>query len=445
MSDLWFVQREKQILGSRYEEMYTAPEHPFRAITINPLRTIKDDLKSLKPSPFCAQSFYLPQEETRPGRHAYHHAGAYYVQEPSAAMAATLLQVKPGEMVLDLCAAPGGKSSQLAAALQGQGMLVSNEYETSRANILKNNLERMGVTNAIVLNETTTRIAKTFGQYFDKILVDAPCSGEGMFRKETQAVTQHSPQLVQQCAELGAKILQDAAQCLKPGGLLCYSTCTFSPQEDEMQIGAFLNQNPQFCLLKIETEVGSEGEVSRCGDFVYEVENTRRIYPCHGGEGHFMALLQYTGTAPQIKQKSQKEKPADLVYEAFIREYFPALQGKRTMQVGSDIYLVGTLDTQTVKKLHVLRAGVKAGEIIKGRFVPAHALAMAYGDLCINKESLALTDNACNAWLRGEQISARQAVPGWAIVQVDGLSLGWGKCSNGVLKNHYPKGLRNLN
>ncbi|MFR1784787.1 MAG: hypothetical protein ACLSWY_01600 [Ruthenibacterium lactatiformans] len=197
------------------------------------------------------------------------------MQEPSASVPAGLLGVRPGERVLDLCAAPGGKTSQLAAALRGEGLLVANEYVAARAGVLKSNLERMGVTNALVLNESTARVAAAFPAFFDKVLVDAPCSGEGMFRKEPEALRQHSAALVAQCAALGASILDDAAAALRPGGLLCYSTCTFAPEEDEAQVGAFLARHPEFTVLPAPTNAGAP-EAARCG-----AHPSRQSIPAH--------------------------------------------------------------------------------------------------------------------------------------------------------------------
>ena len=202
--------------------------------------------------------------------------------------------------VLDTCAAPGGKSSQLAAALGGHGLLVSNEFVAARAEVLRSNLERMGVPNAVVLNEDTGRIAAALPEFFDRVLVDAPCSGEGMFRKEAVAVTQHCEALVKQCAALGAQILDNAAACLAPGGEMIYSTCTFAPEEDEGQVAAFLQRHPEFTLAdvfgNVDYSFGSPGEANRTGGLPLDVSKVRRIWPCQGGEGHFIARLVKAGT-----------------------------------------------------------------------------------------------------------------------------------------------------
>lgn len=445
MSDSYFEARERELLGEQYQKMYASAQHVYRAVTVNLLRTdaqtfarSADFLEG--PAPFCPESFYL-KENTRPGRHPYHHAGVYYVQEASAAAPAALLNVQPGDRVLDLCAAPGGKSSQLGARLQGKGLLVSNEYVAARAQILKNNLERMGIFNAWVLNEDASHVADAFPEFFDKVLVDAPCSGEGMFRKEEEALRQHSQALVRQCSEMGAEILEHAARCLAPGGLLCYSTCTFAPEEDEGQIGRFLSRHPEFSLLPVRLAAGSPGEEARRCGWNFDASLCWRIYPCHGGEGHFMALLQKAGTPQPGRSVSHKAKPAKECGQ-FLDEMFGALPGI-SVQNGDRWYLVPEL-ASPAGRLRTVRCGVELGSVVKGRFVPAHGLAMAFGSLCRNTEQLTLADPRTAAWLRGEEIAAKTAGNGWTAVLVDGFPLGWGKCSAGRVKNHYPKGLRNL-
>lgn len=465
MAGDFFVARERALLGDRYESLYSAAAPQYRGVTVNMLRCspelfVRQAGLSLTPSPFCEQSFLLTDPGQRLGRHAYHHAGVFYAQEPSAAMPAGLLDVQPGERVLDLCAAPGGKSSQLAAALQGKGILVANEYAAPRAAILRGNLERMGVTNAVVLNESTGRLAAALPAFFDKVLVDAPCSGEGMFRKEPQALQQHSEALVAQCAALGARILDDAAALLRPGGLLCYSTCTFAPEEDETQIGAFLARHPEFSLLPVKAQAGSPGEAARAGGYDYPAEYTRRVYPCHGGEGHFMALLQKTDAplggevSPMPTRRESRKKSAGApgggkaaagiraAAADFLRRYFPALAGFSVETRGQNAFFAAALPHG--QELRIVRQGVWLGSAEKGRFEPAHQLFCAYGVLCVNAEHLTLDDVRTAAWLKGESIPAKTAAPGWTAVLVDGFPLGFGKTSGGVVKNHYPKGLRNL-
>lgn len=453
MHPKYFEARERALLGARYETMYNSPgESAARGITVNGLRCSPQRFAELadfplQPSPFCAQGFVVPEPQFRPGRHAYHHAGVFYSQEPSASAPAALLEVQPGMKVLDLCAAPGGKSSQLAAALAGQGVLVSNEYSTTRADALKNNLERMGVANAVITNADTAAIAKAFPHWFDRVLVDAPCSGEGMFRKEPQAVAQHNEGLVAQCAALGAEILENAAAALAPGGVMVYSTCTFAPQEDEGQIGRFLAAHPEFALLDAGAAFGSSGEENRCGGYALDVAKLRRIWPCQGGEGHFMAKLQKIGAEQKLSAEYVKTtKPAKALpeWQAFAGEYFPRLREMPLLKAGELLLLPPSALPAVPGKLRVLRCGTALGTVQKGRFAPAHHLFTAFGTECVNREELTLADPRTTAWLRGEEIEARTAQNGWCCVLVDGFPLGGGKVSGGRVKNHYPKALRNL-
>ena len=514
MSTEYFEHRERALLGDRYDTLYAAPQQTAaRGVTVSALRTGPEQFAAqadfpLEPSPFCRAGFVVPDADFRPGRHPYHHAGVFYSQEPSASSAAPLLGVKPGMRVLDTCAAPGGKSSQLAAALGGQGLLVSNEFVPARAEVLKSNLERMGVANAVVLNEDTGRIAAALPEFFDRVLVDAPCSGEGMFRKEAVAVTQHCEALVKQCAALGAEILDNAAACLAPGGEMIYSTCTFAPEEDEGQVAAFLQRHPEFALADVFGHVdytfGSPGEANRTGGLPLDVSKVRRIWPCQGGEGHFIARLVKAGTPRTLpapgthtpeeqlwlaaaaeqgkKQKNAKNGKAPRTPDArssrrensracrdavqgrnarsrdagageatpaqslaawkeFAGQYFPALADRPAVVHGGGVLLPVPFP-QT--GLHVLRAGVFVGSVQKDRFVPEHHLFTAFGAGCANREELTLSDSRVKEYLSGREIPAATAADGWCCVTVDGCPLGGGKVSGGRVKNHYPKALRLL-
>ena len=453
----YFEQRERALLGPRYAQLYAAPQQTAeRGVTVSALRTTPEQFAQradfpLEPSPFCKAAFVVHQPDFKPGRHPYHHAGVFYSQEPSASSAAPLLGVQPGMRVLDLCAAPGGKSSQLAAALQGRGVLVSNEYVAARAEILKSNLERMGVSNAVVLNETPARIAEALPEFFDRVLVDAPCSGEGMFRKEPAALAQHCEALVKQCAELGADILDSAAAALAPGGELVYSTCTFAPEEDEGQVAAFLQRHPEFTLADVlgnaDHPFGSEGEANRTGGLPLDVSKVRRIWPCQGGEGHFMAKLRKSPDAPAaVSKRTKPARPPKPCAEwlAFAAEYFPALKEQSAQAAGERLFLPPQGWQGEGLKLSIARCGVTLGRAQKGRFEPDHHLFMAFGPECENREELTLNDPRTEAWLRGEEIEAVTAKNGWCAVLVDGLPLGGGKVSGDRVKNHYPKALRNL-
>ena len=455
-----FEARERALLGSRFTELLTyATPTPARGITVNGLRCAPDVVAAgaglpLAPSAFCTAAFTLTDPDLRPGRHPWHHAGVLYVQEPSAAAPAALLEVHPGHKVLDMCAAPGGKSSQLAAALQGQGLLVANEYDSARAEILRQNLERMGVSNAVVLNEDTSRLAAAFPTFFDRVLVDAPCSGEGMFRKEAAAAGQNSQALIEHCAALGGEILDNAAALLAPGGILVFSTCTFAPEEDEGQVAHFLQRHPEFTLCDLSgCGFGRPGEPNRAG-YDFGAEKCRRIWPADGGEGHFMAKLQKSADAepaPSTEPARKKGRgdrrggPAKVPAEwtDFARALFPEL-AERPVQTAGDWLVLPPETSLPPHKLRTLRAGVPAGKVLKKRFEPSHALFMAWGTSCRNREELTLDDPRTAAWLRGEEIEARTAANGWCAVLVDGFPLGGGKVSGGRIKNHYPKGLRNL-
>lgn len=448
-----FTAREKTLLGDRFEELYTyATAQPARGVTVNTLRCTPDWFAThtdfaAEPSKFCRTAF-TTAADFRPGRHPWHHAGLLYAQEPSASAPAALLDVRPGMRVADLCAAPGGKTSQLAAALQGQGLLLANEFVAARAEILRQNLERMGVTNAVITNEDTASLAKALPGQFDRVLVDAPCSGEGMFRKEAVAAAQHSDALVAHCAELGVEILENAAALLAPGGVLVYSTCTFAPAEDEAQIAAFLAKHPEFTLCDLSgCGFGRPGEENRA-PAGFAAGCCRRIWPADGGEGHFMTKLQKAADAeapspPKVKPPKAVKPPAEWL--EFAKAYFPALVSRPLAGAGEWLLLPapGSEGLNTAK-LRIVRGGVLAGSVLKKRFQPAHALFMAYGADCTNREELTLADPRTAAWLRGEEINAATAQNGWCAVLVDGFPLGGGKVSGGRIKNHYPKGLRNL-
>lgn len=429
----YFEARERALLGQRYETLYAAPsDSAARGVTVSALRTTPGTFAAkadmvLEPSPFCKAAFVVREETFKPGRHPYHHAGVFYSQEPSAASAAPLLGVKPGMRVLDLCAAPGGKSSQLAAALQGQGLLVSNEYVAARADILKSNLERMGVPNAVILNEAPARIAEALPEFFDRVLVDAPCSGEGMFRKEEAAVTDWSQQTVEMCAARQAEILDNAARLLKPGGRLVYSTCTFAPEENEQTVAAFLDRHPEFAPERVDAPWFTPGE-----------QGTYRMWP-HKllGEGHFGAVLRkLDGEEGDIPEEKGTAMPK--AWQSFAKETGVNLPEGIFLGFGDRLYLVPQ-GCPELKGLRVLRPGLELGELKKDRLEPAHALALWAKPL---ERTLDLPSEGpeIGQYLHGEVLPCTEK--GWCLVTVDGYSIGWGKGDGRQLKNHYPKGLR---
>ena len=399
-----------------------------------------------------AQDGYYYDPATYPGKHPYHEAGLYYIQEPSAMAPVGFLNVTPGDRVLDLCAAPGGKSTQIGALLKGEGLLFANEINPSRAKILSENVERMGLSNACVTNETPERLAEAFPEYFDKILVDAPCSGEGMFRKNEIALTEWSEENVTLCGERQDGILDEAAKMLRPGGRLVYSTCTFSKWENEGSIGRFLERHPEFSLVKGLTFKASD-------DIEIPFDGELRIYPHKvRGEGHFLAVLQKEGNLPEgirtqplygcikpLRMADCKEW-AEFARETLKRPLGVSVYGGKQEgwlhRFGDQLYLAPE-EFPSLKGLKVLRPGLHLGELKKNRFEPSHALALALGAGDVfNCYRMTTKDRLPAVYLNGQTFPA-EGGKGWHLICVDGVSLGWGKLAGGIMKNHYPKGLRN--
>ena len=432
-----FPEKMRRLLGDEYEA-FLASYDSSRNVGLrrNPLRgEVQLPDFGLTSVPWC-QSGYYYDPATRPGLHPYHEAGAYYLQEPSAMAPAELLDPRPGERVLDLCAAPGGKATQLAGKMMGEGLLVMNEYSASRAKILSRNAERLGVTNALVLNETPQRLAERFAGWFDRVLVDAPCSGEGMFRKEADAVTDWSEDTVAMCAARQDEVLACAGAMVRPGGRLCYSTCTFSPEENEGVIARFLANNPDFKVEKVSAPHFAPGH-PEWADGNADLAHTFRLWPHKlRGEGHYAAVLTRIGGEENAPASLKAAKlPADCA--AFLKEHFDALPEGLPVLFGETVYLAPA-ETPDLTGLKVLRAGLELGKCLRGRFEPAHALALAVKP----KQCLFFPADAPEIarYLRGETIPCDRN--GWITVCADGLALGWGKASNGQLKNHFPKALR---
>lgn len=339
---------------------------------------------------------------------------------------AELLDPQPGERVLDLCAAPGGKSTQLAGKLQGQGLLVCNEYSPKRARILSQNIERMGIANALVLNETTDRLAKRFPGWFHRIMVDAPCSGEGMFRKEAAALEDWSPENVSMCAQRQRDILEDAAKMLAPGGRLVYSTCTFAPQENEEQIAGFLTRHPEFHEAAVDAP------------WFTRAEPGFRLWPHKlRGEGHYVAVLEKKEGAvcpPRLEHGGA----LPTVWQEFACDLDIVLPDGKPTSFGKTLFWMPP-ETPELSGLRVLRAGLELGTQEPRRFTPSHGLAL-WLKTASRVHQLSLEGGEIRAYLSGQTLPGTQK--GWTLVTVGGLSIGWAKGSEGMLKNHYPKGLR---
>ena len=492
-----FLDRMEQMLGEEYLAFLESYEKErYQSLRINTLKTDRQQFLeqapfSLTPVPWAENGFYYEKEDT-PGKHPYHEAGVYYIQEPSA-MAPVEYLMQPllaeeetgmaGERILDLCAAPGGKSTQIAAAMQGQGMLICNEIHPARAKILSENVERMGIRNAMVTNETPQRLAENFTEYFTRILVDAPCSGEGMFRKNEEACGEWSLENVQICADRQDEILDCAASMLAPGGRIVYSTCTFAPAENEGSMARFLSRHPEFFIEEAkridgmsggvpewvtfgqeekETAVNGEAQGVDESDSLVGLEGTIRLWPhLLKGEGHYLAVLRKAGKLDKnlpgyckngmengITEREAKTPGKGCVeYLEFAKDTLRMEAGSkgafegRYLKFGDQLYLIPE-GMPSVKGLKVLRPGLHLGTLKKNRFEPSHALALSMRpEEAVHVVNLERDSREVRGYLNGETFSY-DGEKGWYLVTVDGYSIGWGKLVGGVMKNHYPKGLR---
>jgi 16S rRNA C967 or C1407 C5-methylase (RsmB/RsmF family)/NOL1/NOP2/fmu family ribosome biogenesis protein len=432
-----FVEEMRAILGAQADAFFDEMEKPCRhSLRLNPLRENAESAAL----PFtddtvlwCESGRYI-KSGTRPGLSPLHFAGAYYIQEASAMAPAMALAPQKGERVLDLCAAPGGKSGQLAAALKGEGLLISNEPEPSRAKILSATMERLGVSNSIVVNSLPEKLSPILPEFFDKILVDAPCSGEGMFRRDPATREEWTPASPEGCASRQAFILDHAAKMLKPGGRLAYSTCTFNRAENERTIEAFLERHPEFS--PIEFSLDGIGE-SKNGCL--------RLFPhLLSGEGHFLALLEKSGIPAKSSAKSKPAKPDKELSAAIklLREIVPdldsLLENGDVIRAGEYLKLLpkGAPDLKGIK---IVRQGLHLCRMGRNYVEPDHALAMA-----LHPSQAArvreVTDEEVLPLLCGETVSSDER--GWLLFTYKNMPLGWGKASGGIAKNHIPKGLR---
>jgi len=423
-----FLNRMQAQLGEEYPEYLASLDRPRAvALRFNPLKGQVPSLPFVRENVPWEPSGYYYDPDSRPGKHPFHEAGVYYLQEASAMSAVALLDPQPGERVCDLCAAPGGKTTQIAGRMMGKGFLLCNEIHDKRARVLSQNIERMGVGNALVTNEHPGNLSKRLPGFFDKVLIDAPCSGEGMFRKEEAAVTDWSQALVEMCADRQSHILDAGAALVRPGGRLVYSTCTFSPEENEQAIAAFLQRHPEF-----------EPEDICAPWFTPAGTGQFRLWP-HKllGEGHFAAVLRKKGDAVAAGEVCGGQKlPKEWL--AFSKDLELSLPDGKAILFGSTLYWAPEA-LPDLKGLKVLRPGLELGEIKKDRFQPAHALAL-WLQCCKTAVSYPADSPEIQKYLHGEALPS--SLRGWCLVQMDGYSIGWGKGDGTWLKNHYPKGLR---
>lgn len=420
-------------------------QKPYRGIRINTLKANVDMVQKgfdfkLESAPFYKHSYYIPKDFEGIGNSPLHHAGAFYVQEPSASSVLSVVNAKPGEKILDLCAAPGGKSTGIGAALEGKGLLWANEFIRKRATALLSNIERIGISNAVVSSLSVDYLCSELCEFFDAVVVDAPCSGEGMWRHNEQVEKQWSNEYVAECAALQRQILSSAVNAVKHGGRLIYSTCTFSREENEDNVEWFLKEFPQFTLEKIDEDFGSQG-LSENEEINKKV---KRILPTDKGEGHFIALFKKLGSVSENFTSKINENISienKKIVTEFLNENFLEFNSGCFFEKNNLVYLVN--EDMPFLKGDVLRFGVLLGEIRKGRLEPAHSLFNRSGVVPKRVLNLELNDSRLYSFLRGEEISA-DLENGYTAVRVEGIPLGFGKVSGKRLTNKYPKGLRLL-
>lgn len=422
-----FLEDMKELLMDEYDDFIKSYDEPkTTGLRINTLKINKEELLNLnlynlKPIPWADEGFYYDEEVDRPGKSPLHESGAYYLQEPSAMSVVPHLDIKEGDKVLDMCAAPGGKSTYILSKLNDTGLLVSNEINPTRIRALGENLERFGDRNCIITNTDSNNLRKIFTGYFDKVVIDAPCSGQGMFRKDEVAITDWSYAKVLECQSIQKEIIRDGYDMLENGGILVYSTCTFAKEENEDVINDFISEYKDAKLIEMQ-----------------------RIWPHKvSGEGHFVAKIQKLENedcnVKYIKIKNNDKEVKD--YREFEKKFLNISVESRFDIRGENLYLLPKEHPDT-KKLKVLRYGLHLGVLKKNRFEPSHALShyLKMEDVK-NVENFSVQDNKILDYLRGNTIETGKS-RGWVLVCVEGIGLGWGKESNGILKNHYLKGLR---
>lgn len=456
-----YEKRVREQLGEEFDDyVQCLKERCMGGLRVNTLKLSAEEFRTVSPYPleripWIANGYFYP-DEASPAKHPFYFGGLYYLQEPSAMTPASLLPVVPGDRVLDVCAAPGGKSTELAARLGGRGVLIANDISNSRAKALLKNIELFGVKNAVVVSETPGKLAERFGGYFDKILVDAPCSGEGMFRKSPAIMKNWEQYGTGYYNDLQKQILPEAIKMLKPGGYLLYSTCTFSPEEDEGTVQFVLDHFPEMELVPALPEPAPEG-VSYGGiaggrpewteHGAEQLKYTLRLWPHKiKGEGHFIALLRKKETAPaELTYTAGHVRAAKLSgeAEAFIKKLGFAVDASRIAERDGRLYLLPE-GLPVLQGLRILRSGLLLGEEKKGRFEPSQALAMALKkEEYPNVYAMQPDDPDVVRYLKCETIEPRaELADGYVLVCAGDYPLGWAKCNKGNLKNKYLPGWR---
>ena len=452
MLPIAFCERMKELLGNEYNAFYHAmtEEAAVQAFRVNTVKYSVSDFERL-PVPRGARISYVDDgfyhNEEKIGHHPAHHAGLIYAQDPGAMSALAALDIPRGARVLDMCAAPGGKSAQIAAAIGAEGLLVSNEYVPARCKILVSNIERLGIPNALVLNRSADALAEMFPDFFDVVVVDAPCSGEGMFRKSEQARTEWSEENVHACAARQAEILAAAEKMLRAGGILVYSTCTFSVEENEGQVAAFLSAHLDFTLLPVKDALSQHTSPGICPEgCTQDLSLCRRFYPhIARGEGQFVAVMKKKSgdraSAPAYRDAATLPSKTE---RAMLADFFTAAMDSASLAdevrvLGGKLILPPPV---SLPAQGVFAAGVLVGEAKGKTFVPHHQLFTTHGCRFARKIDLSDDDPRLSLYLHGDVIPAPDLSNGYAAVLYHGVPLGGAKVVDGVAKNLYPKGLR---
>lgn len=454
-----FEEKMKRLIGDEYSEYLKCFDEPRHyGLRVNTAKISTEDFLKiapwpLEPVPWIHNGFYYDGENCHPARHPYYFAGLYYLQEPSAMTPADRLPILPGDRVLDVCAAPGGKATELGARLNGTGILAANDLSSSRAKGLLKNIELMGIGNVLILSEEPGKLIPYFREYFDKILIDAPCSGEGMFRKDKKMIRaweEHGPEYF---SKIQKSIITQAAEMVKPGGMMLYSTCTFSPEENEQTIEYLLETHPEFDLCEMEGYEGfSSGMPETTASRDERLSRTVRIFPYRmKGEGHYLALLKKRGdevthTCDALRSASPRKNILPGELDDFLRDIKREFDPSRIDIRGDKVYYMPE-GLPALNGVRFIRTGLLMGELKKKRFEPSQALAMN-----LKKEEYARTidlsakDERVIRYLKGETLDVEDLVSskekGWYLVCVDGYPLGFGKLARQMLKNKYLPGWR---
>ncbi|KIS04002.1 RsmF rRNA methyltransferase first C-terminal domain-containing protein [Paucilactobacillus wasatchensis] len=442
-----FIQKYQQLLGSESTDFLASFQQPsLNGYRINPLKqdSVSDpNYLNNEKIDYVDNGFFGSVN----GKSIDHTAGYLYSQEPSAMYVGEVVDPQPNERVLDLCAAPGGKSTQLVAKMNNTGLLVSNEIFRKRANILAENLERWGAKNTLITNASPDKLAPKFPTFFDRILVDAPCSGEGMFRKDPAAADYWNLDYPEECANRQRKILASAMQMLRPGGTLVYSTCTFAPEEDEQIIAWLLEKYPDLSLEPIKKYAGMDSGMPQWADNNPDLTKTVRLFPHHiKGEGHFIAKLKLAPSdtdkqSQPIQQTTTLPKDQMALFNEFMTETLPQLHFTNLITFGDQLYTLPA-DTPDLNHLSVIRPGLHLGTFKKRRFEPSFALALTLSAADV-KNKIEITEAQWRAYVHGDTLSLQhQLAKGWYLLLCAGHSICFGKVVNQTVKNFYPKGLR---